>query len=445
MNRTIVVSVALVVTLLLWPARSRAEEGGWSSAIARMEADIEAGKPDDAVSTGMPAYRLLASDRLGLPAIRDYAFNMATLFQARRAVVDILSRRKEASGAGRTVDGRILHRSLTSLGKPRTISSDGMTEEEVRFLGVLYAAVVQSNVNAVLRRVDEFQDSEADEFLFVYLIVTLETVEGEQLLWALPERLQSAEGVKPFVDYCAELERRDLAAEIYRTLCGRAANVAECRRLCSLCVEQYLALEDIAHAIEAWRVVVTKYPESAEAEDAQLEIIDLNVNRYKAYGTAADECRKFLSQFPTSRRRPEIQLRIASLKYQAGDYEGAIQHLETLPRDPAMAGTEGEQGLLKGICHIGKGESDLGLEVLDDFLSRNRGHILAPRAMLIIANTNISRQEYGKAEEMLKKLIQTYPRSEYTQKARDLSEALGRVGSRARSRETGPEAAGRRP
>jgi TolA-binding protein len=409
---------------------ARGEE--WRSAVGEMKARLEREDYEGMLALGMPAYRGLALGRYGLPSLSDYARNVAVISRARRETVAVLSRWGGPGGEGGVVDGRLLYRSLTLLGRPQPLLAAGLTEEELEFFSLLYTAVARANLRAVLAQVEKTGGPRADEYLFAYVLGTLDASDMGGSLRLLPERLRSMPALGAFTATCAALGRREVAAGTYRVLADEAEDVAVCEEFCARAAEEYLGLGDTAHAIEATRVLVSRFPSSAQAEQAQWRIVELNADRHKAYGTAVEECRRFLELFPASRRCPEIKLRIGGLYYRNGEHDRAIQYLEGLAADPLGDAAAVEIKFLKAICFLGKGETRIGINLLEGLLEEDPKHVLAPRAMLVLAHTRLSLQEYSKAEEMLKKLIARYPRSEYAEKARELADALGRVEQQSR-------------
>jgi len=396
----------------------------WPALNERIERELDVGQGPQALSDALPAYRNLAREKYELAAIHACARNLAIINRAAQETVSLFSRSDEG---GALIDAGAFYRSLTSLGRVSRFPSEGLAADEAKLLSLLERAMLHCCHQRVADAFGDGANPSRRNYLFAYLLATREPERADRMLDELPPALQTREVLHAFADYCASIDRRDMAGAVCIEGAKRSDDEAEASAFYNGAADYYLAVNDIGSAVEALRQIVSRFPESEKAPETQLRLIDLIADRWKSYGTAAKECQAFLEKFPESDKAEAIKLKIGHLYYQDKDYERAIQYFDALGKDPKMADMDVNRRFLLAFCYMGKGENEAAIDILDEIVAKHPQHPLAPRAQYVLAKTHLSRQEYAKAQEELKRLLALYPNSEYARQGDDLLQRLSRI------------------
>lgn len=434
-------TIALTCAVITFTAgfSAQAEEVELGALIQSMEQDLAQGNYEKTLAKGMPAYRRLARDKYNVAAVHAYARNLAIIKRSARETIAILSRMNLANkGTGRRpgnlLDAAAFYRSLSALGRIQQFPAKGFTPEEMKFLALLHTAMVRACHRRVLESLGKRKDA-ACNYVFAYVLATREPERYGRMLNDLPHGLRTQKALNAFARYCAGMNRKDMAAAI----CFESGKLFPDESVASAfynkAADYYLELNDVASVVRALKMIVAGYPDSKIAPKTQVRIIDAIANRWKAYGTAIKECKAFLEQFPDSDRTTEIQLRIGYLHYQNKDYEAANKHLADLSMNPEMKSSGVQIRFLSAFCHMGNGDNEAALEILEEIVEKHPKHPLAPRAQYVLAKTYLSRQDYVHAQDELKRLTVLYPSSEYTRRASDLLQRLSRMSNNAAAKE----------
>jgi outer membrane protein assembly factor BamD (BamD/ComL family) len=423
------IGILLYLFILLTTGGKTAAQGvsSWPELNDRIQKQIDIGECQQALFDALPPYRKLAREKYELHALHAYARNLAIINRAAQETVALLAKAGTAGGSGPLLDAKVFYRSLINLGQVKPFPTDGLTPDEAKFLALLQTATMHSFRQSVAEALGEGTTPSRRDYLFAYLLAAREPGRIDRLIEDLPMELRTPPTLHAFADYCASVERKDLAAAICMESGKRSVAEAEASTFYNNAAELFSSLNDIGGEVEALRRIVTRFPESPKAPDTQIRLIDLIADQWKSYGTAIKECETFLEKFPNSDKADAIKLKIGYLYYQNKNYDRAIEYFSELAKDPKMAGMDVQRRFFLAFCYMGKGENDTATDLLSQIVAKHPEHPLAPRAQFVLAKSYLSRQDYAKAQYEFKSLVTIYPNSEYAKQADDLLKRLSQT------------------
>jgi TolA-binding protein len=418
--------------LLLFPAVVSAEidpDTRLSAMIPALAESLAQGKYSDVLERGMPLYRSLAQREYHLEGIRQFAENIVLINRAATQTAAALQRgvaSQRGPDVGETMDSATFCRSLLAFGRVQEVSSEGLTEDELQVLVLLYTATWRQGQQRILASSDDPSSPLTGEYLFAYALAALQPNDHAALLETLPAHTRSPDSAQRLAEFCARVDRKDAAAGVFTEMAKILPDAVEAAALADRATGWLVEGGEVAKAIEVQRGLVSRFPESPEAEEAQLRVIDLTLEHWKAYATAAEECRAFVRLFPYSKRRTATALRAAHLEYQDHNHQSAIAYLEEIRKDPEIAKARPQILFIEALCRVGLGENEPAMDLLRTICVEHELNPLAPRASRLLAHMYLSRQEYDKARAELKRLLTKYPTTDEARRCEEDFKKLSR-------------------
>lgn len=145
-----------------------------------------------------------------------------------------------------------------------------------------------------------------------------------------------------------EAGRKNEAIKDFESLLERFPTHSRASRAALYLGDLYAEAKDAVRAAEAYRVVLTKYPQSKEVKDAQESLVDLAGNLGQSSSSnASGDLEKVLRSLPPGRASGNAQLRLAQAAYARGDWAKTAQLAQgALGAKPDAATTENALYLL---------------------------------------------------------------------------------------------------
>ncbi len=190
-----------------------------------------------------------------------------------------------------------------------------------------------------------------------------------------------------------------------------------------------LALNNAAGAEQAMNIILAGDAPSDEAVGSILLVAQSYLDTQQA-ALAQKWFDDFIVRFPSSTLRPEVEVLVAQLQEEQGEWTAAAaaydEWLEQYPTHRLRPQVEFQRALTAASL----GQETNALQRLTNFVAQYRQHELAPRAQWWVAEWNFQQGHFQAAEIGFKELINNWPQSDLANEARLMAgrAALGRSG-----------------
>lgn len=388
------------------------------------------------VQKAISRYRELALAHPQAPAIHGFSVRVAVTRACRAATVDAAEEWKDRLSKGEELTEHQIayvplriYNTHMSYRSPLEDGTGELPEEMISFLKDLETTLRQEADVALLERMAQLEGSVPGEacqaLVTVYFAATRS---GEDLhsdcvsLGAQARRMDLLESVASF--WLQEDRNSDEAVDLLLLVAADMPSTEEGARYLLRAAQVRTNQGWHYEAADLYRKVVSEFPGTDAAPEAQYELVQLYVKAWHNYASAANECERLIDLFPRSAYAVRAQFLIGQYQYQDGKYEEACGAMRTFRAERPGSNLDVHAGMLLGLSLIGVGKSTEAVKEFEAIVQSHPEHELAPRAQYLVAYALLSEQKYDQALGEFRKFVDHYPDAKNVAQARQFIEKL---------------------